>query len=82
MSLAIDFTSIPRLLKNEFRLPAGDSLPTTLLRGKGEPGQPSADDVHTAYFHQPSYRMPDCVSALGAAFRQPLAGMYTPGLAQ
>ena len=81
MSLAIDFTSIPRLLKSEFRLPAGDFLPTTPLRGRGESGQPSADGAHAAHF-QPSYRTPDCVSALGEAFRHPLAGMFAPGLTQ
>ncbi|HWY25881.1 MAG TPA: hypothetical protein VNX47_13235 [Nevskia sp.] len=77
MSLAIDFTSIPRLLEGEFRLPAGDFLPTSPLRTRGE-------SVHSTPDHdfQPSYRTPDCVSALGAAFRHPLAGMFAPGLAQ
>ncbi len=81
MILTVDFTSIPRLLKGEIRLPAGDFLPTTPLRAGGESSQPSAEGPHTAYF-QPSYRMPDCVSALGDAFRRPLAGMFAPGLAQ
>jgi hypothetical protein len=78
MSLAIEFTSIPRLVKSEFRLPAGDFLPTAPVRARGESGQPEAQ--HGDFL--PSYRVPDCVTALCAAFRQPLAGMYTPGLAQ
>ena len=81
MILTADFTSIPRLLNGELRLPTGDFLPTTPLRARGESSQPSAEGPHIAYF-QPSYRMPDCVSAMGDAFRQPLAGMFASGLAQ
>lgn len=60
MSLAVDFTSIPRLAQGEFRLPAGDFLPTTPVRRRAEPAQPPASDSE---FH-PSYRMPDCLAAL------------------
>jgi len=77
MILTVDFTSIPRLLKGEFRLPAGDFLPTTPLRTRGE-SSPTVPDGEFV----PSYRMPDCVSAMGAAFRCPLTGMLAPGLAQ
>ena len=73
MSLAVDFTSIPRLVKHEFRLPAGDFLPTTPLRAEPHPAS------HDGDFH-PSYRMPDCVAALCQAVRHPLSGMLSPGL--
>lgn len=79
MSLAIDFTSIPRLETDDFRLPAGDFLPTTPLRTQAEAGQPVPESTRNGDFH-PSYRMPDCVSALCAAFRHPLGGMFSPGL--
>ncbi len=76
MSLAIDFTSIPGLAKTEFRLPAGESRSTAAPRQHGESSPPAHDSEY-----QPSYRMPDCVAALGAALRQPLSGMFAPGLA-
>lgn len=77
MSLSVDFTMIPRLAKGEFRLPAGDFLPTTPARSRGEASHPAAEADYV-----PSYRMPDCVSALCAAFTHPLGGMFAPGLAQ
>lgn len=75
MSLSVDFTMIPRLANGEFRLPAGEFLPTTPARSRGEAPQPSADDDCAS-----SYRTPDCVSALCAALSNPLSGMFTPGL--
>ena len=75
MSLAIDFTNIPRLAKTEFRLPAGEFLPTAVPRQRSESSPPAADGEY-----QPSYRVPDCVAALCAAFRYPLSGMFAPGL--
>jgi hypothetical protein len=76
MILTTDFTSIPRLLKSEFRLPGEHFLPTTPPRGRGEPDHSLPD-----HDFQPSYRTPDCVSALGDAFQHPLAGLFAPGLA-
>ena len=78
MSLVSDFNHVPCLANREYRLPSGDFLPTTPARVPGEPAQPA----HNLGEFQPSYRMPDCVEAMRQAFRGPLTGMFSPGLAQ
>lgn len=75
MSLAIDFTSIPRLAKTEFRLPVAEYLAAAGSHPHGESSPPAQDGEY-----QPSYRMPDCVAALYAALRRPLSGLFAPGL--
>jgi len=78
MSLVSDFNHVPCLANREYRLPSGDFLPTTPVRVRSEPAQPA----HNLSEFQPSYRMPDCVEAMRQAFRGPLTGMFSPGLAQ
>lgn len=79
MSLAVDFTIIPRLAKGDVRLPTGDFVPT-------RPARVYADLAHTAPDgardgeYLPSYRLPDCIEALYQAFTRPLSGMLSPGL--
>lgn len=78
MSLAIDFTSIPRLAQGDVSLPTGDFIPTTPARARAN----LADLAHTVADGEylPSYRLPDCIEALYQAFAHPLTGMFSPGL--
>jgi hypothetical protein len=75
MSLIVDFTSVPRLIKGDFRLPTGDFIVATPARAREDLGHTAADGEHL-----PSYRLPDCIEALHQAFADPLSGMFSPGL--
>jgi len=76
MSLAVDFIQSHRLLKREVRLPAAEFQATTSPRAWADSSHPSQGDDLVAICHRP-----DCVSALCAALRQPLSGLFAPGLA-
>jgi hypothetical protein len=74
MSLAVDFTEIPRLSSRDYRLPDGGFLPTTPVPAKAEPDHLVAGDF------APSYRVLDGLAAVGESFLNPLAGLFSPGL--
>ena len=75
MSLAIDFTEIPRLSSQDYQLPDGGSLPSKPVPAKAEPEHAGAGDF------APSYRVLDCLAAFGETFLNPLAGLFSRGLA-
>ena len=80
MSLVIDFNHIAPFIQREYRLPSGDFLPTSPLREKAVKAD-SGNGAHDGEFSF-SYRVLDGLGALGEAFRHPLAGVFSPGLAQ